>query len=663
MARFDHRRSRPLHDFRHGWTHYRQHRDGVRHGHSHQRRHSTAKPVATPAEALRKGRHWLRSPWPTELLKQVAIGFGLAVGFVLVVCVVWGTITILEARNDLRGAQSEATSLAVDRTQLFTKSGRARAAREVLAMEHHTTSAANLVDGSIPLHVLSWIPFVGQQVDGVTSLVNDFQTTAYQADQLLTDTNLVLDASHGTSVSLPALAILRAQVGISVATLRPLDRGSGLLIGPIASARTTFDHEIVEITRLLTDGENLLGYAGPFLGSDGPRTYLLAGENNAEMRDQGAVLSWSIITADNGTFRMEHPESVGELKLRYPATVPLPRGTLEAFGALNPTQVWQSVNATADFPLSGETMAAMYEQRTHQLIDGVIAVDVPALENVLKATGPVHANGIPVKVSSKNAAWVLLHQLYWWYPHNYQLGTRHDEVSAVATAAVQYMERHPHAVDLAFLVDQLAKATAGRHLLVWSRFPALEQAVTRFGASGSLTADGTDVIHLATESAVAAKLDWYVHTAAIYHVDVDSNGTAYITAKIVIANTAPVHGPHYVLGPDHINSFTIGQYVGRLDLWFPRGSVSPDGLPESGLVLARAEIDVLAGHKETLLLYDDVPHAVRDGRFQLQFIPQSTIWPQVVKVVFDAPGWSSSGPRTTVFTLRGDRTLRWQLSR
>lgn len=660
MAKFEHRRSRPLHQYRHGVGHYQQHREGVRHAHERRsRRRGVERPTLTPKETLRAGRRWLRSPWPFEILRQVVLGVVLAVGIVFVVCAVWGVLTILQARSDLRGAQSEATAIAVDRRQLFTSAGRAGAARRIAAMERGTGNAAALVGNSVPLKVLSWIPFVGQQVDGVESLTDDFNTTAVQASDLLSSVNLLVSASRGTQVSLPALSFLQARVHVAIQALTPLNRGSGLLVGPIASARQTFDRQIVKITSLLTTGQQLLAYAGPFLGADGPRTYLVAGENNAEMRDQGAVLSWAILTANDGVFSMQRPSSVGTLRLAHPAPLPLPSGTAAAFGLLDPTQVWQSVNASADFPLSGEVMAAMYHQRTGQRVDGVIALDVPALSNVLRATGPVRVAGIPGKVTAADADRVLLNELYFKYPHDYEQGTRHDEISDVAVAAVHQM-RKGH-VDLAFLVDMLAKATEGRHLLVWSAYPSLEAAVTKFGASGSLTAEGTDSMHLAIESAVAAKLDYYVRTAAIYDLYVDPNGTAYIQANVTVANTAPPVGPHYVLGPSRPNSQVKGQYVARLDLWFPKGSEVPGGLDESGLVLSRAVVNLLPGTKGTYILEAILPHAVRDGRLVLHLVPQSSLWPQLVKVQLSAPSWSVSGRSSTLFTLKSTRTLSWQL--
>jgi hypothetical protein len=664
MDPYRHRRSRPLHQFRLGWTHYRQHRTGVKHGHRRSHRHAKLDPQRSPVETIRHAKQVLRVGRPVELLRQIALGTLLAVGIAFLVFAVWGFITVWQARTDLRGAQSEATALAKDRTQLFTSAGRARAAKQIAGMNRGAAAAASLVDNSIPLHALSWIPFVGQQVAGVTSLVNDFDTTSQQAGTLLGSLRALISQIHGTTVSLLALEQLNQNVHNSIVALRPLNRGTGLLVGPLASARGNFDKEITKITALLATGGHLLDYALPFLGADGPRTYFVAGENNAEMRDQGAVLSWAILTANNGTFAMKKSHSVGTLRIRHPAPVRLPAGTLAAFGQLEPAQVWQSVNATADFPLSAQVMAAMYRQRTHHAVDGVIGIDPITLEHMLNATGRVYVAGVPGAIKPDNVLYVLMHGLYLLYPKGYQQGQRHDEVAAVASAVVRKMKRHPHSFDLAYLVDQLAKATRDRHLLVWSRFPVLEQAVANFGASGSLTNEGTDTVHLAIESAVAAKLDWYVHTAAIYDVTIDPLGTAYVKATVVVANTAPRHcRPHYVCGPDNHNSKHPGQYVARLDLWLPRGAVT-DAHPvnESGLVLARQTVDVMPGHKETIVIESAIPNAVHNGAYTLRFIPQSSLTPQLCKIVFTAPGWHVSGPSSRLWLAKQTTSFSWALS-
>ncbi len=105
-----------------------------------------------------------------------------------------------------------------------------------------------------------------------------------------------------------------------------------------------------------------------------------------------------------------------------------------------------------------------------------------------------------------------------------------------------------------------------------------------------------------------------------------------------------------------------GQYVGRLDLWLPAGAIVPGGLNESGLVLARTEINVYPGKKHLYVLRAFVPNAVHDGKYSLTFIPQSTLDPQLMKVTFSAPAWSTSGPDSVLWVASDPTTFVWHLS-
>jgi hypothetical protein len=50
--------------------------------------------------------------------------------------------------------------------------------------------------------------------------------------------------------------------------------------------------------------------------------------------------------------------------------------------------LWQSVNTSADFPFSGAIMQAVFAQVERVHVDGVIALDVPALASLLTLTVP-----------------------------------------------------------------------------------------------------------------------------------------------------------------------------------------------------------------------------------------------------------------------------------
>jgi hypothetical protein len=191
------------------------------------------------------------------------------------------------------------------------------------------------------------------------------------------------------------------------------------------------------------------------------------------MRDQGAVLSWALLRADNGKFTMSDAASVGKIALHTPAAAITDPGTETAFGKLDPTQVWQSVNANANFPTSARWMIAMFRQARHITVNGVIAVDVQTLTNILRVVGPVHVSDIHQTVTTSNVAPLLLYKLYLQYPAGEQV-TRHDDITAVAQAAVHKMGHGNY--DLGYFFEELAKASQGRHLLFYDTTTKLENA-------------------------------------------------------------------------------------------------------------------------------------------------------------------------------------------
>jgi hypothetical protein len=447
---------------------------------------------------------------------------------------------------------------------------------------------------------------------------------------MLGDLNAMTANSTATDISIPDLETLSSQVDQSNVVLSDLITSPNGLYGPIKNARMTFDSDMTKITGLLSRGGQALHYAIPFLGGSGQKTYFLAAENNAEMRDQGAVLSWALLQATNGSYSVDSAQPVSALYLRAPAPFTLPQGTQTVFGALNPTQLWQSTNPWADFTLSGADMSTMYTAATHgQHVDGVIALDVVTLQDILGLTGPVKVPDLPIPVNAGNVESLVLNRLYARYPPDAQQARR-DELSAIAKAAVDALKKSK--VDVAQLVKTFSKDVEGRHLILWDANATNERTVDSFGASGSVSSvDPTHTFHLAVESAVAAKLDYYIHTSIAYNVTLDKSGQALVQTRVTLENRAPRSGaPSYVLGPDNINSHRPGEYVSSIYLWSPAGSSTPGGISESGLVVTPTNTTVEAGSSASVSFQTVIPHAVVNGHLVLRFVPQSSMSPQTI---------------------------------
>src|SRR5205823_6534074 len=124
------------------------------------------------------------------------------------------------------------------------------------------------------------------------------------------------------------------------------------------------------------------------------------------------VLSYAVVEAAGGKISFVRSGPISDLRLQRPVSAVTSAGTEAVFGSIDPRGLWQSVNATADFPWSAGVMRDMYSQAAGQEVDGVIAIDVPGLAALLRVTGPVQVPGLSRPLSVGNAAEVLQHDLY-----------------------------------------------------------------------------------------------------------------------------------------------------------------------------------------------------------------------------------------------------------
>ncbi len=381
------------------------------------------------------------------------------------------------------------------------------------------------------------------------------------------------------------------------------------------------------------------------------------------MRDQGDVLSLALMHAPRGTFNVDTIGSVDDIEPTRAVDVSMPAGTVKVFGGYQPTSLWQSVNATAGYPLSAKIMQAMFAQVQGVHVNGVIALDVPALASLLALTGPVSVPNIAGPISAQNVASVILHDQYADYPPGSAQAQRRDNVAAVAQATVALMKSEH--VDLAALANALATDVQGRHLMVWDETPSHEDTLRTIGASGAIdTTAPARTFHLAVENSTATKLDYYVNPSENVQVHVTPTGEALVNTTVTLANTTPSGlGPTFQTGPDGINSFTPGQYVANVVLWSPRGSVTPQSTSESGLRLSQTQASVLPQQSSTVSFTSIIPHAVVDGRLQLRFVPQPRLTPIAFHIELSAPGWRVGGTTSATEALANTSEFTWDLTK
>lgn len=605
---------------------------------------------------------------------MVAIG-GAIVMVVILAAAGWRDL--LAARSRLEVARATLDKIARDPSVLNDHSGRTATTQQLRFAIKQVASARRTIVGSLPLKLARFVPVASTQRSGLLRLVDDSSIALSTGDNLISmaDQLVAQGKVSGAQVPLASLSTLENDVRAAATTIRGLDRSGQGLLGPLHRARAQFDALAKSTgTRLLNDSD-ALGVSQALLGSGGPRHYFVALENNAEMRDQGAVLSFAVLSVDAGHIQVTAQGPIvtpipvpgqgltQNLQLNTPAPLAVPPGTANVFGFILPTQTWQSVNATADFDFSAKAMQAMYRQATGSSVDGVIALDVPAVASLLNVVGPVTVPNINVPITAQNAGDVILHDLYNSVALNQQY-VRKEMLSEVLTEVVTRLSSGT--LDPLPLAHQLATAATGGHLKLWSDVAPEETTLERIGLGGGpATAMADRTFHLAVENRNATKVDYYVDTAAQQQVTITKAGTAVIRTTVIVQNHVPVgSAPSYQLGPDGFGMTQAGEYWAWVLLWGPTGSDQPASVAESGLRLSQAIIPrIYAGQSQTVSFDTVIPNAVRDGKLQLRFVPQPRLTPSSLSVTISAPGWKVTGP--TRFAATWDRTLNvaWGLHR
>lgn len=594
--------------------------------------------------------------------RRVAIAAALVVlGAVLVVTGAAAVRTLLHVRASVNSARMLTAQVVAAEPSLSTPAGRAGALGELSRARTELAGAQAEIRSSIPLDMARLVPGLSTQRAALVSLVSDASRATVLGRGLIDAVGHLGGPLQPGRIPLNRLASLQEQTKRTADGLGSLVRPAGGLWSILGAARRTFNTEVGSTSLRLSGASRALGTASQFLGADGPRNYLVAGENNAEMRDQGMVLSYVVLHLQAGGISVGAPGHVDHLQLSKPAPIGIPAGTQAIFGALEPTQVWQSVNAPADFAWSAKAMTAMFAQATGQHVDGVIGADVPALADLLSVTGPVSVPGVPQAVSAASAGDVLLHVLYQQEPTGSQVG-RHEEIGAVAAATAKRIEAGGlSTLDLARAVGQAAN---GRHLQVWSADPRVESSIDAAGVSGSPSAIEPDrTFTVAAENATATKLDYYVRSSVALDVNVDPHGTVVVRGTVTLTNTAPSgQAPSYQLGPDHVNSFRPGDYVARVYWWGPAGSIQAASVAESGLRLNQTPVAVGPGQQRSVHFQTTVVGAVRHGRLTLRLVPQPRLYPANLVVHLNAPGWSVAGATQLTMPWSSTLDLHWGLS-
>jgi hypothetical protein len=507
-------------------------------------------------------------------------------------------------------------------------------------------SSAHALLSSPLLWPVDVLPVAGRQLRSVQDLSAAAGQVARTGIDTVGRSQSLLRLPH--SAGPDRVAALQQLASLAASTHRSL---SGLdlgpdqgLIGPLAHERNTFIGDLTQVQTTLARTSEAASSAATIL--QGPGTYLLLAGNNAEMRSgSGAFEEAGVITTSDGELHLSSMTPTSSLILP-PGAVTVTGDLAARWGWLMPGVDWRNLGLTPQFDVNGSLAAEMWKANTGQSVDGVLAIDVQGLQELLDVTGPVTTDTGQV-VSSSNVDQLLLHDQYVGETYSSDSTARVDELSTLASATLHALEDRPF--KLHAMADAMSAAAEGRHVLLWSANPKTEAAWSGAGVSGELQPSSlmADMINRGGN-----KLDQYLSEDVSLRLTTQGSKTDGSLTMTFANHTPPGQSP-FIAGPFPGLGTVYGQYVGIATVNLPgyaRDITSPSASsvvasgPEGPTILEGATMSILAGATQSITFHFVLPEA----HGSMTVVPSARIPPATWHVAGSAGSstFDDSAPRT-----------------
>ncbi len=433
----------------------------------------------------------------------------LGVGTVVAVVGAFGYLLYRDAasaRDSLTAAMDE-----IPTARAALADGDVSAAQESLArIQPLTASARSHTDG--PLWSLgAKLPVIGPDLEAVTTaaaVVDDLSHDVLPplADIAGTATSAeLLESGDGIALqplidAAPKAAEAARAVDSAQARLAGIDptRLHEEVAGPFAKVVNGTD----EVVSVAHTAQRLTALAPVMLGSDGPRLYLVAALNNAELRATGGIPgAFAVISVDDGRVALASQATALDVGPFEKPVLPLTEADQELYTDRLGRFV-QDTTLTPDYPTTAALMATMWRDAKGQSVDGVIATDPIALSYLLKATGPVEVEG--KAITGDNAVEQLLSTAY------AERGSKTDGFfSAVAANVLRAVVDGK--ADSGAARQALDRAATEHRLLMWSAHPEEQEQLVDTVVSGALNTAprAASSIGVFYNDATGGKMDYY----------------------------------------------------------------------------------------------------------------------------------------------------------
>lgn len=553
--------------------------------------------------------------------------------FALLLAGAWVGFRLYQAYTHLQAAAQSVQTLSAD-----LKAGTVDQAPESLAdLQEHATAAHSAA------HDFLWstaqhLPAIGPNLAAVRSIADTIDTISWRTLPPLVKIAGDLDpdsiAPRDGAIDIEPLIAAKPAVAEAISAIESLRVTIGAidpqpLLPQVAAAVAELGDKLDYVSDLAATANKAVTLLPPMLGADGPRTYLVAFQNLAEVRATGGIFgAYAVMSADQGRIRLvAQGTASGDIGRFHEPVVTLPDEQRDLY--TDAPAIWpQDVNFSPDFPTAARLYREMYQQRFGVAVDGVIATDPVALSQLLRGTGPVTlADG--QQLTADNAVDLLLSEAYQQGETPKETNRASDLLFANAASAVFQAMMTGQGSGNEILTG-LKDSASQRRLLVWSAEGAEQQILAGTVLGGILPSDdgAEPLVGVFLNDGTMAKMDSYLReSVSLDMVGCIPDGAARLQTSIALTSVAPSSG---------LSDYTIGTalgmpYVTRTNvlIFLPTGgqlgSATLDGEQvylaagtENGRNVAILTVDLQPGETKRLVVGMTSGPLPADGATKLQ---------------------------------------------
>ncbi|MEW1960033.1 DUF4012 domain-containing protein [Kineococcus sp. NPDC059986] len=486
-------------------------------------------------------------------------------------------------------------------------------AREGAARLADDSAAADRATSQLPYRLATHLPWVGAQLKAVGGGAHAAALLTEPLPQALGVVDEVLGqglVSADRTVNVAGVQeltpiVLDYQTRIEAARTALHDGEGPEVLSAISTRLDPVTAQLDQASGPLQTASQVLPQLPALLGADGPRTYLVAFTNPAEVRPvQGIVGAYAYLSVEGGRIALTRTGTDNDL---YAARADVSLVGQEFLGLYGQDAARvQNVTMGGSAAEAGVLTSSLVTVAGLPTPDVVVFVDPVGLGQLLGSAHPPLQLGPFGDVATADLARTLMYDAY------VRFGTDQDARKAflAVTSAAAFEAVLSDGLSTAAL-DGAREAVDSGHLAVWSSRPQEQSALVAAGVAGVLGPPRDGVARVGLTGVVPSKLDYWVAPTFTVAPPCAGTGTTTSSMSLSLANSVPADVPAYVSNAAAPRAADRRTAVETVSLWVAPwvglDQVTVDGRPvaaavdsEGGWRLVRVTVSVRPGTSTTV---------------------------------------------------------------